>query len=140
MKELGFLTQEDAHMYCILLMNSMYDNVNAALRWILFKTKFLTSKLVGMIQSRTDPCVFYKRDINGDVMLVIAMTVDDCAVAGTQESIEWLMKKIETRFNITRGGELRKHLGIDYKWKKDENGEQYIEVWMERKKERKKIL
>ena len=64
-KELGFLTQEDAHMYCILLMNSMYGNVDAALRWILLKTEFLTSKLVGMIQSRTDPCVFYKRDIMG---------------------------------------------------------------------------
>ena len=133
--ELGFLTQEEAHTNCILLMNSMYGNVDAALRWILLKTEFLTSNLVGMIQSRSDPCVFYKRDEEGEAMLVIAMTVDDCAVAGTPESIEWLMKKIESRFKITRGGELRKHLGIDYIWKKDNDDAKHIEVWMERKRQ-----
>ena len=46
----------------------------------------------------------------------------------------WI-KKIEGRFNITRGGKLRKHLGADYKWKRDENQEAYIEVWMERKRQ-----
>ena len=41
---------------------SMYGNVDAALRWIVTKTEYLTSEDVGMIQSRADPCVFYKRD------------------------------------------------------------------------------
>lgn len=68
-------------------------------------------------------------------MLIIAMTVDECAIAGTLKAINWLMDKIEKRFNITRVGTIRKHLGVDYKWLKDENGEPYMELWMERKRE-----
>ena len=45
------------------------------------------------------------------------------------------MTKIEEKFEITRGGRIRKHLGVDYKWKTDKNNEPYIELWMERKRE-----
>ena len=131
--ELGFMANEDAEQYCIRLRHSMYGNVDAALRWIITKSEYLTSDHVGMTQSRADPCVFFKKSEEGESMLVIAMTVDDCAVAGTPESIDWLMTKIEQRFKITRGGKIRKHLGIDYKWKKDASNEPYIELWMERK-------
>ena len=116
-------------------MHSMYGNIDAALRWITLKTEFMTSKEVGMIQSKTDPCVFYKKDEKGKPVLVVAITVDDCAVAGHPNSINWLMNKIEGRFNITRGGKLRKHLGADYKWKMDEDQCPYIGVWMERKRQ-----
>ena len=106
----------------------MYGNVDAALRWIVLKTEYLTGPEIEMVQSRADPCIFYKRDEKGEAMLILAMTVDDCAVAGTPEAVNWLMNKIEKKFNITRGGTLRKHLGVDYKWKKDENHELYIEA------------
>jgi len=97
MTELGFLTKEQLEKKCNMLLNSMYGNVDAALRWIRLKTKFLISDKVGMNQSQTDPCV----------------TVDDCAVGGTRKAIEELLVKVESEFNITRGGRLKKHLGAD---------------------------
>lgn len=133
--ELGFITQEEADLYCIQLMNSMYGNVDAALRWILLKTEYLTGPEIMMTQSRADPCIFFKRDSDGEPALILAMTVDDCAVAGKPETIEWLLKKIEKKFKITRGGKIRKHLGIDYDWKLDEQGKPYIEARMDRKRD-----
>ena len=133
----GFMSEEQRLENAILLKKSMYGNVDAALRWILMKTEYLTSKKVGMTQSRADPCVFFKKNENGKAMLVVAMTVDDCAIAGTPEAVNWLMNKIEEKFKITRGGRIRKHLGIDYKWKTDENKEPYVELWMDRKRDRK---
>ena len=135
LKEFGFISSEDAKDHCILLEHSMYGNVDAALRWIITKTEYLTGKSIGMIQSKADPCIFYKRDNKGNAMLVLAITVDDCAVGGKPEAIEWLLAKIEERFKITRGGRIRKHLGVDYKWSKDEEGETCLELWMERKRE-----
>ena len=135
LQELGFMTEAEAKDYCIKLQNSMYGNVDAALRWIIMKTEYLTSKEVGMIQSRADPCIFFMRDEYGEPILIVAMTVDDCAVGGNPACIKWLMDKIESRFKITRGGKIRKHLGVDYKWKIDNNGEPFIEAWMERKRE-----
>ena len=133
--EEGFLPKEEAEEHCIQLMNSMYGNVDAALRRILEKTENLTSKEIRMIQSRSDPCVFYKRDQHGEPALIVTMTVDDCAVGGTIESIDWLLNKIEQKFTITQGGQIRKHLGVDYTWLIDENDDPYIEVWMEKKRE-----
>ena len=86
--ELGFLTKEQAEEYCILLMHSMYGNVDAALRWITLKTEFMTSEEVGMTQSKADPCVFYKKSEEGKPILVVAITVDDCAVAGHPKAID----------------------------------------------------
>ena len=36
------------------------------------------------------------------------------------------MNKLETRFNITRGGKLTKHLGIDYNWGYDKEKQKYF--------------
>ena len=93
--ELGFLTEKEVKDYCIQLNNSMYGNVDAALRWILLKTEYLTNEEVGMIQSRADPCVFFKKDESGEPTLIMAITVDDCMVAGNPKAIDWLMTKIE---------------------------------------------
>jgi hypothetical protein len=111
----------------------MYGNVDAALRWIILFTEYLTSENIGMTQSRTDPCVIFKKSEDGKPLLIVVMTVDDCAVGGKVEAIDWLMTKVEERFKITRGGMLRKHLGVDYEWKKDEKGEMYVEANMKRK-------
>jgi len=128
MVELGFLMKEQLEKKCILLLNSMYGNVDAALRWIRLKMKFLTSDKVGMEQNQTDRCVFYEKEDGGKPKLILVITVDDCAVGGTREAIEELLDKVESEFNITRGGLLKKHLGADYEWKQDENGKPYVEV------------
>jgi hypothetical protein len=76
-----------------------------------------------MIQSKVDPCLFYKKDPNnGKVILLIITFVDGNACVGTKEEIEWLKKKVREKFNITDLGKLKKFRGIWYDWGRDENG------------------
>ena len=58
------------------------------------------------------PCIFYKLDSGGNLMLMISVTVDDCAVTGNETNIEWFMDNVEKHFNITREGEISKYLGV----------------------------
>lgn len=129
----GFVTAEEQKEYCIRLLNSMYGNCDAALRWIKMFVQHLTSEEVGMTQSLADPCVLYKRNDDGSPQLIVTLTVDDCAIAGKQEHIDWFMDMVAARFKITRGGRLKKHLGVDYVWKKDEKGETTVEATMDAK-------
>ena len=69
-----------------------------------------------MQQSRADPCVIYKFDNLNDLILMVTKTVGNCAITGTTENIYWFMDGLETRFNITRDGKLKKHLGFEYTW------------------------
>ena len=62
----------------------------------------------------------------------MAITVDDCMVAVNPKAIDWLMTKIENKFKIKRGGRLRKHLGINYDWKEEDN-EIFVEIRMDSK-------
>ena len=55
--ELGFIDEESIDKQCIMLENSMYGTVDAAILWMKEITKHLISK--GMKQSRSDPCVFF---------------------------------------------------------------------------------
>jgi len=44
------------------------------------------------------------------------------------------MDGLESRFNITRGGKLRKHLDIDYVWGFDEErGNHFVKATMDKK-------
>ena len=84
-------------------------------------------------QLLVDPCVFYKLDANGELVLMVSVTVDDCAVTGLPKEIEWFMNNLETRFKITEGGFLTKHLGIDYRWGVLDNGKAYAKATMDKK-------
>ena len=42
---------------------------------------------------------------------MVSVTVDDYAITGTTENIHWFMLEgLKIHFNITRDGELKKHL------------------------------
>ena len=64
-------------------------------------------------------------------MLMISVTVDDCAVTGNETDIEWFMDNVEERFNITREGEISKLLGVIYEWGKTENRKMYCKATMD---------
>jgi hypothetical protein len=125
---LGFVTTDEMESHCIELGKSMYGNVDAALRFFRTMKEHLTERM-GMVQSLSDPCVFYLKDEHGETRLIVASHVDDCIMIGPKEAIEQFKLDIQQRFNITELGILKKHLGIWYNWKKD-NGEQYIEATM----------
>ena len=131
MVELGFITQKEADEYAIELQNSMYGNVDAALKFFELFTKYLV-KECGMIQSECDPCLLYMRK-NDELILIVTITVDDCAISGKDSDIEDLMKKIEKRFKITKEGVIKKHLGAYYEWKVDEKGRHVCECTMDKK-------
>ena len=127
MEELGFISEEEKLEYCIQLTKAMYGNIDSPLRWMRTFTKFLIEELK-LIQSKTDPCILYKYKGN-ELILVLALYVDDTLCLGQAKDIQWLYKSIETRFKIERLGRLKKHLGIWYEWK-EENGETVIEASM----------
>ena len=66
-------------------------------------------------------------------MLMISETVDDCAVTGNETDIEWFMDNVEKHFNITREGEISKHLGVIYEWGETEIGKMYCKATMDKK-------
>ena len=76
--ELGFITQEAANEYVCLLTGWVYGNVQAALEY--FREFRRCVKEAGMKQSLTDPCVFYKKDEKGQLILMVAMHVNDILI------------------------------------------------------------
>ena len=132
MVELGYMTQEEVDKYVAKLGSSMYGNVDAALLWFNTLIDFLTSEEPngpGLLQSKSDPCILYKRR-NDETVLLCALTVDDSLIAGKPDDVKWLKTEIEKRFNITHLGRLRKHLGVYYDFDKDSNDDVVLKASM----------
>jgi hypothetical protein len=132
MEEMGFVSGEDKIEFCIQLLKSMYGNVDAAIRF--FKTfKMHLIERMGMTQSLADPCVFYKKNKEGRTILIAICFVDDTLLFGLPEEMIWFKDGISKRFGYKDLGDLKKHLGVWYEEKTDENGEKYIEATMPKK-------
>ena len=71
-------------------------------------------------------CLFYKKDDNNKVILMIVVYVDDVFVAGELKEIERLKNEVKSVYNITDLGELHKHYGIWYNWSKDIDGNKMV--------------
>ena len=52
--------------------------------------------------------------------------MDDSFVTGTAESIAWFKTQLKERFKLKEMGTMTRHLGINYEWCKDKQGEQYV--------------
>ena len=130
----GFLTETQRKELAILLKKSMYGNVDAASKFFKLLSQWITGEMK-MKQSLTDPCVFFKHDDQDKLMLMVSVTVDDCAVTGMESDIEWFMTELEKQFKITRGGLLKKHLGVDYEWSVNADGKMMCKATMDKKVE-----
>ena len=62
--------------------------------------KILTSADNGMLQSKVDPCLFYKQDGSGRLTALMVIHVDDCAIAGKKSTVEEIKKAIAKRLSI----------------------------------------
>ena len=69
--------------------------------------------------------VFYKKDENGFPIMASTVTVDDCLLGGHPNELDFFMSDIEKQFNIVKELEVKKHLGINYDFKRDENNDIY---------------
>ena len=95
MRAFGFITEEDKQDYCLLLNKAMYGNIDSSLQWMKTFGNFLVNKL-GMVQSNTDPCLFYKKTEDSKLWLIMAVYVDDCLIAGSPQALKWLKDRIKT--------------------------------------------
>ena len=130
----GFMTEEERKNYAIKLTKSMYGNVDAAIKFFKTLVEVVTEEDgMNMKQSDVDPCLFYLHK-DDKLKLIVTVTVDDCAISGLPEDIKWFMDGLESRFKITRGGKLKKHLGVDYVWGYDEEKQKhYVKATMDKK-------
>ena len=75
----------------------------------------------------------YLKNDDGFPLVVASVTVDDCLLGGKPKDLKEIMDKVKKKFKITREDEVKRHLGIDYYWKRDEQGEIYLETTMEKR-------
>ena len=87
MVELGFATQEKQELFAILLDQNMYGNVNVALCFFEQYSGILVDKL-GFTQSLTNPCIFFKHEESGHLVIVISTHVDDSLIGGWKHQLE----------------------------------------------------
>ena len=127
--KLGFIDEKDIDENCILLLKSMYGNVDAAIRFFRTYRRHLLEKMK-LEQSQADPCVFFKKNAKGMTVLIAITHVDDTLLIGTREAVDEFKKGIKERFGYTDLGRMKKHLGVWYEHKTNENGDTYIEATM----------
>ena len=129
----GFMTENERKTHAIKLLKSMYGNVDAAIKFFKLLTDHLTDPNgMNMNQSKADPCLFYLMK-NDKLTLIVTITVDDSAISGLPSDIKWFMNGLEKRFKITRDGEIKKHLGIDYEWGITDKGKHFVKATMSNK-------
>ena len=92
----GFMTEEQRLESAILLERSIYGNVDAAIKFFKTLTTHLTNKNgMNMVQSATDPCLFFEFNDDKKLILIVIVTVDDCAVTGLETNIKWIIDSVE---------------------------------------------
>ena len=118
----GFVDEEETHNTVLKLEKAMYGAVQAPLAF--WKENANHLRRMGMMQSKTDPCVWYK--VKDDKLwLIVAVYVDDIVYSGDEEARQWFKNEVQKRFKITDLGKLKKHLGVWYEKKRDEKGPYY---------------
>ena len=79
--ECGFLTEVQREVLSVLLKKSMHGNVDEAIKFFKILSKWMVGSM-DVKQSEAGPCVFCKLDEKNKPMLMVSVTVDDCAVTG----------------------------------------------------------
>ena len=63
MVTLGFISEEHYEKSCIELVKVMCGNADASLKFFIELTELLVSDKFGVTQSKSEPCVFHKKDV-----------------------------------------------------------------------------
>ena len=80
----------------IELVKPVYGLADAPRLWWQSLTKTLVE--IGMVQSKLDGCVFYKRNDHGELLGTIAFHVDDLLVGGTLEFYDGVFSELQRRY------------------------------------------
>ena len=102
----------------MLLLKAMYGLVQAPRAFYETFRTILTSQEVGMVQSKVDPCMFYRMKDNL-LEAIMVIHVDDCAISGMPETVENIKRAIGKQLSVKDEGILSRHLGVSYTWNED---------------------
>ncbi|WP_317202153.1 Ty1/Copia family ribonuclease HI, partial [Janthinobacterium sp.] len=109
----------DRENFLMLLEKAMYGLVQAPRAFYEKFRAVLTSKEVGLTQSKVDPCLFYRLCAKGLLEAMMVIHVDDCAIAGKPETVDQIKKAIAKLLSTKDEGLLSKHLGVSYVFNDD---------------------
>jgi hypothetical protein len=107
------------------LMNSQYGCVQSTRIWSKKFVSIVTNKVCQLKQCKTDPCIFYRRDDKGKVVLIMAAYIDDEILCGKRYAIDDVKRGLREHLTITDLGPLQRHLGVYYTKGEDDEGPYY---------------
>jgi hypothetical protein len=81
---------------CVQLLQSIYGLVQAARQW--WKRFVKSCKKLGFQQSLSDPCLLYRSDVHGEVILI--MYVDDVLTVGDETAIRNTVSELEKEYKL----------------------------------------
>ena len=67
----------------------------------------------------TNPCIFFKHDGTGNLMMIISTHVDDLLIGRNRNHIDMFYKEFLGHLKLKILGKLKKHLGVWWEWRKD---------------------
>jgi hypothetical protein len=82
--------------------------------------KILTK--LGLVQCKTDPCLFTLHDKSGNLLAIVAVYCDDSIITGFRIVVDRLKKGMSGAVTISDLGKLVRHLGVDYEFGRDDYG------------------
>ena len=103
------------------IQKSLYGHFDATLRFFFRFTNHLTNDKCHVIQSKTDSCIFYKKDVNRFPLTITLATVNDCLMGGDSKELGIFVADVEKESDIVKEMLARKHIGINYEFKRDDN-------------------
>jgi hypothetical protein len=109
----------------IRLTMSQYGCVQNARIWSKKFASIVTNNVCQLQQYTTDPCIFYRLDDGGKVVLLMAAYIDDEILAGKRYAIEDVKRGLREHVPTSDLGLLRRHLGVYFTKSEDEEGPYY---------------
>ena len=118
---------KDLRGMIIKLRRAQYGLVQSPRLWMETFAKILRD--LGLIQCKTDPCLFLCFDKDGILEALVVVYCDDCIITGIQSTVTRIKRGITGSVKISDLGKLKRHLGVDYEFGTDEDGD-YIMSYM----------
>jgi hypothetical protein len=78
-------------------------------------------KSLGLIQCKSDPCLFVLFDKYGIIQVIVVVICDDCIIAGREKWVTRLKIGISGKMAMSDLGELKRYLGVDFRFSYDEH-------------------
>jgi hypothetical protein len=104
----------------IKLERAQYGLVQSPRLWM--ETFSVILKNLGMIQCKTDPCLFSLHDSKDRLLVLVVVYSDDSIITGRTLHVDDVKSGIQKAVNIADLGTLTRHLGVNYEFGFDEHG------------------